>query len=166
MQISFPRSRVFLWYWLPPLTWYGVVLALSGDLGSSRHTFGILKWLLSWFPPLSPAQFAIVHFYFRKIVGHAANYGFLYFLWFRAFRGSRGYPPGRAFLWSLGLCLTLALLDEGHQGLIVSRSGSLRDVALDMGGAALSALLTAIFWTPRMGPPPGHEKLVDPAAGA
>lgn len=149
MNISFLRSRGFLWYWLPPLAWCGVVLGLSGDLGSSQHTFGLLKWLLSWFPPLSQAQFELIHLYFRKTVGHFGNYAFVYFLWFRAFRGQMGYRQGRAILWSLGLCLGLAILDEGHQALFPSRGSKLLDVALDLGGASTAALLTSIFWTPR-----------------
>jgi VanZ family protein len=149
LNLPFLRSGKFLYYWLPPLAWCGAVLTLSGDLGSSRNTLGLLNWLLSWFPPLSPAQLDLVHFYFRKTLGHFGNYAFVYFLWFRAFRGQMGYQPGRAFLWSLGLCLSLALLDEGHQALFPSRGSNLRDVALDLAGALTAALITSIFRTPR-----------------
>jgi VanZ family protein len=157
----FLRSREFLWYWLPPLAWCGVVLGLSGDLGSSQNSLGILQWLLSWFPPVNPAQFNLIHFYARKTLGHFGNYAFLYFLWFRAFRGQLGCQPGRAFLWSLALCLSLALLDEGHQALYVSRGSSLRDVALDLGGASTAALITSIFWTAKV-QPAGNHKHPDP----
>ena len=102
MQISWLRSRDFLWYWLPPLAWCGVVLLMSGDLGSAKNTGSILKWLLSWFPPLSPAQFNLLHFYVRKTIGHFGNYAFLYFLWFRAFRGQLGWTSGRAFFLAIG----------------------------------------------------------------
>jgi VanZ family protein len=159
--MSFLRSRGFLWYWLPPLAWCGIVLGLSGDLGSSQQTSGILKWLLSWLPPLSQAQFDRIHFYFRKTLGHFGNYAFVYFLWFRAFRGQKGYRRMRAFFWSLGLCLGLALLDEGHQALFTSRGSSLRDVALDLAGASTAALITSIFWTPRQAAG-RNEKLMDP----
>jgi VanZ family protein len=104
------------------------------------------------FPPLSPDQFSLIHFYFRKIVGHLGNYGFLYFLWFRAFRGQLGCRQGRAFLYSLTLCLGIALTDEGHQALLASRTGSIRDVALDIGGSSLSALITLVFRIPRVRP--------------
>lgn len=153
-----------MWYWLPPLAWCGVVLGLSGDLGSSQHTYVLLKWLLSWSPPVSPAQFDLIHFYFRKTLGHFGNYAFVYFLWFRAFRGQKGYQPGRAFLWSLGLCLSLALLDEGHQALFPSRGSSLRDVALDLAGASTAALITSIFRTATV-QPAGNHKLPDLNAG-
>ena len=103
-------------------------------------------------PPLSPAQFNLIHFYVRKTLGHFGNYAFLYFLWFRAFRGQMGYRPGRTFLWSLGLCLSLALLDEGHQALFASRGSSLLDVALDLAGASTAALITSIFRTAKVRP--------------
>lgn len=121
------------------------MLALSGDLGSARNTQKLLHWLL---PTLSPAQFELIHFYLRKGVGHAGDYGLLYFLWFRAFRADLGYRGGRAFLWSLGLCLAVALLDEGHQSLLASRTGSLGDVGLDLAGSSGAALLLTIFRTP------------------
>jgi VanZ family protein len=155
---------MFLRYWLPPLAWGGVVIALSGELGSSQNSLGILKWLLSWLP-LTPAQLYLVHFYVRKIIGHGGGYGVLYFLWFRAFQADLGYRPGRAFLYSLGLCFGLSLLDEGHQTMFTSRSGSLWDVALDLAGATVTALLARVFWTPRIGPPAGKDNFPDPSLG-
>jgi VanZ family protein len=153
LNLKFLGNRDFLRYWLPPLAWCGLILVISGDLGSARNTGSILKWLLSWFPPLSQAHFDLLHFYIRKGVGHFGNYGFLYFLWFRAIRMQRRYPSWRAFLCALGLCLALALLDEGHQSLFASRTGSLKDVPLDLSGAATMALLISLFWTPRMETP-------------
>lgn len=154
MNISFLRSKEFWWYWLPPAAWCGTVLLLSGDLGASKNTYGILKWLLSWFPLLSPAQFDLFHGYFRKTVGHFGNYGLQYFLWFRAFQGQLHWRPGRVFLVSVALCLAMALLDEGHQAFFASRGSSLWDVALDLSGSACVALFTWIFWTPRVQPAP------------
>ena len=150
MQISLLRSRDFLWYWLPPVAWCGMVLLLSGDLGSANHTGGILAWLLSWFPPLPPARFDLIHFYVRKTIGHFGNYAFLYFWWFRACRGQLAWTSGRAFFLAIGLCLAMALMDEGHQALFDSRSSSLRDVALDLSGAFTAALVTWIIWPYRL----------------
>jgi len=153
LNTSPPRYVDFLWYWLPPLAWCWAVLIMSGDLGSTQNTGTILEWLLSWFPPLSPAQFKLLHFYVRKTVGHFGNYAFLYFLWFRAFQGQLRWPLGRAFFLSLACCLAVALLDEGRQSLFASRGSSLRDVALDLTGASVAALVIWIFWTPRIRPP-------------
>ncbi len=81
--------------------------------------------------------------YLRK-AGHVMAYAGLYFLWFRVFRGQL-FPRLRpAILWSLGLCLLTALADEGHQALVPSRDGSLLDVALDFGAAALAALALSL----------------------
>ena len=157
MHIFWLRSRDLLWYWLPPLAWCWVVLGLSGDLGSAQNTLGILEWLLSWFPPLSPAQFKLLHFYVRKTIGHFGNYACLYFWWFRACRAQLGWASGRAFLAAIAVCLSVASLDEGHQLMSASRLGSLRDVALDMSGVLTAALVTSIFWTPRNRRQPKNE---------
>lgn len=123
------------------------MLCLSGDLGSGKNTLGLLKWLFSWFVDLQPAQLKMIHFYVRK-TGHVLAYGLMYGLWFRAFRAQAHYGPWPASLWSLGLCLFYALLDEGHQWYYASRGASIRDVFLDMSGASLAALITAALWTP------------------
>lgn len=149
MNISFLRSKEILWYWLPPLAWGGTVLLMSGDLGSAKHTGSLLEWLLAWFPTISPARLDLIHFFARKTIGHFGHYAFLYFWWFRALRGQQGWPPGRAFLLALAVCLSVASLDEGHQLGYATRIGSLWDVALDMSGVLTAALVTSIFWTPR-----------------
>jgi VanZ family protein len=124
------------------------VLCLSGDLGSGKNTLGILKWLLSGFVALEPAQLKMINFYVRK-TGHVLAYGLMYFLWFRAFRGHGEYGPGRAFIWSLGFCLMFALMDEGCQWFHRSRTASIRDVLIDLFGSSLAALITAAVWRPR-----------------
>jgi len=73
----------------------------------------------------------------------------MYFLWFRAFRGHLGTPPGRAFLYALGLCLLVSMTDEGRQTLAKTRGGSGYDVLLDLSGSSLAALITFAVWTPR-----------------
>jgi VanZ family protein len=120
---------------------------MSGDLGSGENTLGILKWLLSGFVPLEPAQLNMINFFGRK-TGHVLTYGLMYFLWFRAFRGHADYGPWRACLWSLGYCLFYASLDEGRQWFYPSRGASIGDVILDMSGASLTALITFAVWTP------------------
>ena len=120
---------------------------MSGDLGSGKNSLGILKWLLSWFVDLEPAQLKMINFYVRKI-GHFLAYGIMYVLWFRAFRGQAHYGPRRACLWSLGFCLFHASMDEGRQWFYASRGASISDVFLDMSGAGLAALIAAAVWTP------------------
>ena len=73
-------------------------------------------------------------------------------MWFRACRGQLGWTSGRAFSLALGVCLAMALMDEGHQALFASRTSSLRDVALDLSGAAVAALVTWIIRPYRVRP--------------
>jgi VanZ family protein len=117
-------------------------------MGSDTNTRHLLQWLLSWFVVLKPAQLNLINFYFRKI-GHVLAYGWMYFLWFRAFRGHGEYGPGRAFIWSLGFCLLFASMDEGCQWFYLSRTASIRDVLIDLFGSSLAALITAAVWRPR-----------------
>ena len=142
------RKPHFLYYWLPPILWGLAVLSLSGDIGSDTHTRHLLHWLLSRFMTIEPAQVNLINFWIRK-TGHALAYGCMYFLWFRAFRGSEGYGTRRACLWSLGFCLLFSLADEGRQWFHSSRGASGRDVLLDMSGACLAALITGAVWTSR-----------------
>jgi VanZ family protein len=141
------RKPGVMGYWLPPLLWGLAVLCMSGNVGSATNTRNLLHWLLSWFLTLEPAQIDLINFYLRK-TGHALAYGWMYFLWFRAFRGHADYGPGRACLWSLGFCLLYASMDEGRQWFFPSRTASIWDVLLDMSGASLAALVVAAVWRP------------------
>jgi VanZ family protein len=120
---------------------------MSGDLGSGKNTLAILKWLLSGFVALEPAQLKAINFYVRK-TGHVLAYSLMYFLWFRAFRGHADCGPWRACLWSLGFCLFYSSMDEGRQWFHPSRGASIGDVILDMSGASLAALITGAVWKP------------------
>lgn len=146
-SVSIPRSR-FLCYWLPPLLWGLVVLGLSGEWGSDTTSLGMLGWLLSWVTTWSPAQLLEINFYARK-AAHVTVYAILYVLWHRAFQEQQRYSRSGAFLISMVLCLTFGLMDEGHQLLVNSRTGSIRDVGLDLAGSSLGALLTFALWPAR-----------------
>ncbi|MEW6388391.1 MAG: VanZ family protein [Thermodesulfobacteriota bacterium] len=148
--MSWSRGMAIPRFWLPPLLWTAVLLVFSGDLGASEHSLGIIHWLLSFFPPLSPRQILLIHGYLRKIIGHLLAYGFLSFLWLRAWRGHLGFSPGAGVLWSLLLCLVVAAVDEGHQVLVPTRTGNIWDVAWDMSGAVLVALISLKAW--KVGP--------------
>lgn len=144
----FWRDPHILHYWLPPILWGLAIIGMSGDVASARNTFGLLQWLLSWFVALTPGQLGKLNIVLRK-TGHALAYGLMYFLWFRAFRGHLGTTPGRACLYSLGLCLLVSITDEGHQSFTQTRGGSGYDVLLDLSGSSLAALITFVVWTPQ-----------------
>jgi VanZ family protein len=141
------RKPLFIYYWLPPILWGLAVLCISSDIGSDSHTRDWLQWLLSRFVTLNPAQLNMINFYFRK-TGHFMAYGIMSFLWLRAFRGHADYGPWRSCLWSLGLCLLYALMDEGIQLFCPTREASIRDVILDMSGSSVAALIFGAVWTP------------------
>lgn len=141
------RQPHLIYYWVPPILWGLAILGMAGNVGSAVNTRQLVKWLLSWFVVLEPAQVSLANYYFRK-TGHALAYGCMYFLWFRAFRKQAGYWPWRACFWSLGFCLLFASMDEGCQWFYYTRGASIRDVMLDMSGASLAALITAAVWRP------------------
>jgi VanZ family protein len=147
------RKPLFFYYWAPPILWGVAILVMSGNLGSGENTYSLLQWLFSWFVVPKPAQLKMINYYVRKS-GHFMAYSLMYFLWFRAFRGHADYRPWRACLWSLGLCLLVAAMDEGRQWFYPSRGFSLEDVILDMSGAGLASLVIFAFWTSRE-PAPG-----------
>ncbi len=130
--------------WGPPIVWALILMGASGDLGATPNTYQIFKWVLSTFTNLSPKTIEFLHPWFRKSL-HVICYGFLSVLWLRALILT--YPERRGVNLILTLLLTLAVsvVDEGHQALVKSRTGALRDVSLDMTGAILFTLATARF---------------------
>jgi len=128
-----------------PIAWSILVLVLAGELGSPRNTLSLSYWLLSWFVFPSPDMLYTFHFILRKSC-HPLLYGILFVLWFRAFRWDLAWPPSRATLVALALCLALALLDENWQGRHPFRHASWGDVLLDFSGAGAAAFLSWLTW--------------------
>jgi len=144
--------------WLPAALWYRVIwgfsaqtAAVSGDL-SDRLLWRLLETLS---PAFAAGDFAtqnaaveLLSFFERK-----AAHMFLYFvlillLWAALLPLLRGRRRQMAL--SAALCALLAGLDELHQTFIPGRSGQLRDVAVDLTGAAIALALTAaLLWTAR-----------------
>jgi VanZ family protein len=133
----------WLLVWLPTGVWLCVLASFSTDTFSAGHT-GIVLWRIVGFiyPGITADQFEVLHFLVRKSA-HFMCYGFLSFLAFFAWRAT--LPAGERwnFRWArLALLLTLlaASLDEIHQTFVYSRTGSARDVLLDMTGAVFFQL--------------------------
>ena len=72
----------------------------------------------------------------RKLV-HMAEYGFLWFLWWRA--TGYGHPAP-----AIAITLLYAAGDEFHQTFIHGRHGSPWDVAIDAVGVGLAGLLVGV----------------------
>jgi VanZ family protein len=143
-------------YWAPPVIWALVIVALSGNIGSLPSTFSVFKWVISWIVTVDPDTLSTVHFYFRKFL-HVVCYGVLTVLWFRALMAT--YPER---LWSnrilaLGLCLAVALADEGRQYFYPARSSSWWDIGLDMSGGIILLFFAARYFKKNMVTLPGKQ---------
>ncbi len=144
-----PRPAVFslrrlAWQWAPPLLWMAMILAASSDwLGAQQTESWLRRILAALFGPVAAAKLHSLHLLARK-AGHLVAYAILSCLSYRSALGPRPAMPGwslRAALYALGFSFVTAALDELHQLLTRTRSGSVSDVALDMAGA-----LVALGW--------------------
>lgn len=125
----------------PALLWMGAIFLFSTDLFSRGETGRFLLPLLAWlFPEAAAETLALLHEALRK-VGHLMEYGVLAVLWYRGrASGSAAWAPEAARL-ALLVAVGYAVTDELHQALVASRTGSVLDVAIDAGGAAIGLLL-------------------------
>jgi len=131
------RSRAWA-PWLPVALWITVIAAL-GSSGfqheqTSRFLAPLLRWLLSdW----SDAQVAALHGWIRK-GAHVTEYAIAAVLTFRAlWLSGRATTRAAAALPILALTVAVAVVDEARQARVKTRTGSPRDVALDVAGGAL-----------------------------
>jgi len=113
---------------------------------SAEHTSRIIGPMLRWFrPTISLAGIAKVQFIVRK-AAHVSEYAVLSALIFRAF--VRTVWVGRLMLSAavvLLLCAAYAASDEFHQSFVPSRTASMRDVLIDIGGVILGMMIYGSF---------------------
>jgi VanZ family protein len=131
------------------MIWLAVIAVESTNLGSAEHTGQILYPIFHFVFNVDPARFAVWHALLRK-TGHIVGYLTLSVLLFRSWRATF---PRLSTRWCLQwatvafLCTSLvAMLDEWHQSLLPSRTGTFRDVILDStaGLVAQIALFTIL----------------------
>jgi VanZ family protein len=141
--------------WLAVAACAGAIFVFSGDDFSAANTSRILGPLLRWlFPDLAPDAMATLHMAVRK-AAHLTEYGLLGLLAFRALRLSLAISNARAALLGLGLVLLVSATDELRQSFIASRTGTIRDVCIDLVGGALGVgLLVLLHRAAGVGPPP------------
>lgn len=132
--------------WAPVALWVGVIFALSSDAFSAPSTSGILGPLLQWLLPDASADAIYrLHVAIRK-GAHLGVYAVLALLALRAGRLGHGWSLALAALASLACVAAVASADELHQAFTRSRTGTLRDVGIDLAGGAAAlgvALLAA-----------------------
>jgi VanZ family protein len=117
---------------------------------SAANTSQLIRPLLLWFfPNLSEARLAAVHFLTRK-AAHFTEYAVLAFLARRAFiTSSHAFIRRHWFQLGLILVVIYALLDELHQRFEPTRTGSIYDSAIDVAGG-LTVLLICRLWRKRL----------------
>ena len=124
--------------------WLGVVLFLGTAYFAATNT---APFTLPLFKKLAPgassAQLHAMHMVLRKLT-HLLEYALLALLWFWAIVARTGRPVRAAWV-ALLVCLACALADEAHQAITPARTGSMRDVLIDVSGAS-GALLIARGW--------------------
>jgi len=137
------RSRFETWG--PVALWAGLILTMSGDhFGGDQTGHWLAVGLRFWFPDIEPGRVQLVNAAVRK-AAHVIEYAVLGGLACNALR--REYPAWRPLgpiLATLALASACALLDEAHQTLLAGRTGSLRDVLLDLSAATVTACVLGL----------------------
>src|SRR5579863_10748988 len=120
--------------WLPVTVWALAIFVFSTSYFSAENTSRFIDPILRLLMPgASAVTIALAHGFVRK-AAHFTNYAILFWLLVSGPLRERPY-------FAFGLCVTYALLDEGHQMFVPNRGPSLYDVALDSTGALFSRFL-------------------------
>ncbi|HST13214.1 MAG TPA: VanZ family protein, partial [Terriglobales bacterium] len=131
--------------WLAAILWLGLIAFESTNALSAEKTGHFLYPVLHFLFGLDPVRFLTWHFVLRK-TGHIIGYSMLSLLFFRAWRATIHVTgsPRWSIVWA-GIAFTMtalvASLDEWHQTFLPSRTGTIRDVALDSAAALLTQVL-------------------------
>jgi VanZ family protein len=126
-------------YWLPPFLLTIGILIMAGDFGSAERFRLPLRIMFQLLPSWPPREVYQLYLMLRK-VGHFIAYAALCAAYLRAFRWHMHLSRAKAILAALAICLVISSADEGRQMFYTSRTGSPRDIALDMSGALITAI--------------------------
>ena len=127
--------------WLPVFVWAAFISWFSTDAFSARSTNSYIDPVLRFFfGELTPAGFRLAHSVVRKSA-HLIEYAILGALTCRAMTEPGARVPRALLLRTLACCAAYAMLDELHQTLVPSRTGSGIDVLVDTTGATIGTLL-------------------------
>ena len=134
-------------YWLPVLLMLGAMYYFSTDVLSGDNTASMLEKILGWFIA-EPSERLIrgLNYGLRKFM-HFFEYAILAGLLFRAFRAEN--PTRWQLRWavySFAVVTIWAALDEYHQTTTSDRTGSVRDVLIDVAGGFFMLAGIAYFY--------------------
>jgi VanZ family protein len=134
--------------WLPVIVWAGFISWFSTDAFSARSTNSYIDPVIRFFfGELTPAGFRLAHSIVRKSA-HVTEYAILGALICRAMTEPGARISRGVVLRAMLCCAAYALLDEAHQTLVPSRTGSGVDVLIDSTGATVG-ILTFTRWRGR-----------------
>lgn len=122
-----PKQPVlrFLYYWIPPFLWMAFIFFLS-----SRHSVSVTH------------TFVFDFIIFKTL--HVIEYATLYFLLYRALHSTKLSFSSQ--YWGAAVIAALyAMSDEFHQSFTPSRTPTVRDVLIDIGGIMITYALIRRF---------------------
>jgi len=130
----------------PIVFWTGVIFFLSSSNGSMTETSLFIRPLLHFLlPTATEATIQIVHGYIRK-AAHVTEYAILALLIIRALaRSSYAFLRGLRYALPLVLVAAVAVTDELNQSFEASRTGSVRDVLLDIAGGLAAVVFVVLI---------------------
>ncbi len=139
--------KSFLKYWLPLLGWLGVIFIGSTNVTSTEHTSRFIVPFLLWLNPRMTPQTVWTIIVFMRKCAHVGEYAVLALLMWRALRWGTNVSMRMPALCSVVLlgCALVAASDEFHQTFVKSRTPSVDDVFVDVGGAFLGLLIAVSF---------------------
>jgi VanZ family protein len=139
--------------YLPLVLWLGVIwLASSPQMSASQTSRFVAPLARFFYPEISPEELRVVHVAVRK-TAHFVEYAVLALIAARAFLGSRRPTLRRYwFLCAFALVILVSLLDEYHQSLVASRTGTIYDSMIDMTGGLVALSLVAAWRAARSVP--------------
>lgn len=121
------------------LGWLTLVLFLgSAWFGAQQTQRWVVPVLGALAPTASRADLQTAHAVTRKLA-HVTEYAVLALLWMRAARARRAGLRTASWI-ALAVCVLCAFVDEAHQSMLLTRTGSAADAVLDS-LAALTALV-------------------------
>jgi VanZ family protein len=122
--------------WSLVALWVLLNFILSTSYFSAAATAGLVEPVLRFLLPFADAStIETLHLLIRKLA-HFTEYAVLF--WLLARKPMRDRP-----VQALLICAMLALMDEGHQLFVPSRTASLLDVGLDFSGALFANFVRA-----------------------
>lgn len=120
------KLKKFFLYWLPVIVWMSIIFYFSSKQRLSiTHKF-IFDFLI-----------------FKTF--HLIEYGFLYFLSFRALDYTSNLSLNKKMLYAFIIAIVYAISDEIHQLFVPTREGKARDVFIDAIGITVAFLCIKVL---------------------